>query len=66
MKTESNLVKSFRVVAESLAFNPTEYDQFSKDIQREIERASPEEALALATVKLEAARRVYRAVTGGA
>lgn len=57
---DSVKVRSFAAVAQALAFTPTEYDQFNADIQKEIEHAPPEEALALATIKLEANRRFYR------
>ena len=55
----TDLVRTFRAVSESLSFNPTETEQFLDDIQAEIETSPPDEALELATIKLEAARRLY-------
>jgi len=53
------VVDTFRTIAESLAFNPSEVDQFNKDIQAEIEMAAPELALAFACIKLDVNKRLY-------
>ena len=62
-----DIVRSFRAVAEALAFTPEEYDQFNKDIQSEIENRlkysrsaqDTETALRLAELKLEVNRDFY-------
>ena len=55
--------RTFRAIAESLAFNTTEYDAFNSDIQKEIRlrllRGQTKLALALATIKVEANKRLY-------
>ena len=54
---------TFRAIAQALAFNPTEYDQFNQDIQDEIRRqltaGNTDIALDLGTIKLNANKRLY-------
>jgi nitrate reductase assembly molybdenum cofactor insertion protein NarJ len=58
-------LQRFQILSQALAFTSEDFDPFNRDIQKAIEHSPPEEALALATVKLEANRRFYWAVKNG-
>ena len=59
-----DVVSSFRAIAQALAFNPTEYEQFVKDISAEIQRqmnlSEDLTALALSDIRAETSIRFFQ------
>lgn len=58
----TELVQMYDALRQALAFSCDDLADFNRDIQWEIEHAPPDEALALATIKLEANRSLYWAL----